>query len=57
VAPYATPGQIENAIKSTAYKYTNGVPYQTAGSYTSSFDKGTGLVDVVAAAMSLGAHP
>ena len=47
---------IENALKSTAHKYTNGAPYQTVGPYTSSFDKGTGLVDVVAAATLLGAH-
>jgi serine protease AprX len=55
--PSATPAEIENALKSTAYKYTNGAPYQAVGPYTSSFDKGTGLVDVVAAATSLGAHP
>ena len=54
--PAATPGQIENALKSTAYKYSNGAAYQAAGSYTSSFDKGTGLVDAYAAAQSLGAH-
>jgi serine protease AprX len=56
VAPGATPGQIENAIKATAYKYVNGASYVSVGSYTSSFDKGAGLVDVVAAATSLGAH-
>jgi serine protease AprX len=53
--PQATPGQIENALKSTAYKFANGAPYQAVGAYTSSYDKGTGLVDVVAAATSLGA--
>jgi serine protease AprX len=53
--PGASPGDIENAIKSTAYKYSDGAPYQTVGSYTSSYDKGTGLVDTVAAARSLGA--
>lgn len=52
--PSATPGEIENALKSTAYKYSAGAPYQTVGSYTSSYDKGTGLVDVVAAANALG---
>jgi serine protease AprX len=57
VAPNATPAQIENAIKSTAYKFTNGAPYETVGSYTTSVDKGTGLVDVYAAAQSLGAKP
>jgi serine protease AprX len=55
--PSATPGQIENALKSTAHKFANGAPYRAVGPYTSSFDKGTGLVDVVAAATSLGAHP
>jgi serine protease AprX len=55
--PSATPAEIENALKSTAYKYTNGAAYQAVGPYTSSFDKGTGLVDVVAAATSLGATP
>ncbi|WP_236788903.1 S8 family serine peptidase [Amycolatopsis sp. GM8] len=53
--PGATPGQIENAIKATAHKYANGAPYQPVGPYTSSYDKGTGLVDTVAAARSLGA--
>ena len=55
--PSATPADVENALKSTAHKYTNGAPYVAAGPYTSSFDKGTGLVDVVAAATMLGAHP
>jgi serine protease AprX len=55
--PNATPGQIEDVLKSTAYKFTNGAPYKAVGPYTSSFDKGTGLVDVVAAAKALGAHP
>jgi serine protease AprX len=55
--PSASPADIENALKSTAFKYTNGSPYQPVGPYTSSFDKGTGLVDVVAAATSLGARP
>jgi serine protease AprX len=55
--PSASAADIENALKSTAHKYTNGAAYQTVGPYTSSFDKGTGLVDVVAAATMLGAHP
>jgi serine protease AprX len=55
--PSATPGEVENALKSTAYKFANGAPYRAVGPYTSSFDKGTGLVDVVAAATALGAHP
>ncbi|MDX8050130.1 S8 family serine peptidase [Lentzea sp. BCCO 10_0798] len=49
--PSATPADIERALKSTAYKYGTG--YQPAGLYTSSFDKGTGLVDVVAAVNAL----
>ncbi|MET9231229.1 S8 family serine peptidase [Lentzea sp. NPDC003310] len=49
--PSATPADIERALKSTAYKYGTG--YQPAGPYTSSFDKGTGLVDVVAAVNAL----
>lgn len=53
----ATPGQIENALKSTAHRYTDGAGYRTAGDYQSSYDKGTGLVDVVAAAAALGGYP
>jgi serine protease AprX len=53
--PNATPAQVEAAMKSTAHKYTNGDPYTAVGSFTSSRDKGTGLVDVVAAARALGA--
>jgi serine protease AprX len=49
--PSATPADIERALKSSAYKYGSG--YQPAGPYTSSFDKGTGLVDVVAAVNAL----
>lgn len=51
--PTATPGEIENALKSTAYRFTAGAPYQQAGPYLSSYDKGTGLVDTVAAANAL----
>ncbi|HEV2780896.1 MAG TPA: S8 family peptidase [Actinophytocola sp.] len=54
--PAATPAEIEDALKSTAYKFTNGAAYQQVGPYTSSFDKGVGLVDTVAAATLLGAH-
>ncbi|ANZ35161.1 peptidase S8 [Lentzea guizhouensis] len=49
--PSATPADVERALKSSAYKYGSG--YQPAGPYTSSFDKGTGLVDVVAAVNAL----
>lgn len=50
--PSASPAEIEAALKSTTHKYTNGAPYAANGS---SFDKGTGLVDVVAAATAVGA--
>lgn len=57
VAPNATPAAIEHALKSTAYKFTNGAAYEPAGPYTVAVDKGAGLVDVYAAAASLGATP
>ncbi len=44
---------MEQALKSTAYRYGDGAPYTSAGGYTTSYDKGTGLVDVVAAADQL----
>ena len=53
--PSATPAQVEDAMKSTASKYTNGDPYTAVGPFTSSRDKGAGLVDVVAAARQLAA--
>lgn len=48
--PTATPAEIEQALVSTAYKYSDGAPYAASGS---SYDKGTGLVDVVAAVQAL----
>ncbi|WP_100499844.1 S8 family serine peptidase [Geodermatophilus chilensis] len=51
--PTATPAEIEAALKGTAYRYADGAAYQRTGGYTTSFDKGTGLVDVVAAAQAL----
>jgi subtilisin family serine protease len=51
--PTATPAQIEQALKGTAYRYTDGAAYETVDGFTTSFDKGTGLVDVVAAAEAL----
>jgi serine protease AprX len=51
--PTATPAQIERALKSTAYKYSFGAPYRSVGGYTTSFDKGTGLVDVVRAVQAV----
>ncbi len=56
-APGASPGDIEHALKSTAYRFADGAAYEQAGPDLSSYDKGTGLVDTVAAATALGAHP
>ncbi|MCH1866823.1 S8 family serine peptidase [Nocardioides sp. CFH 31398] len=53
--PDATPAEIERAITSTAHQYDFGAPYEAGGTGgTTSFDKGAGLVDVVAAANALG---
>src|SRR5262249_6923421 len=57
VAPNATPAQIEDTLEATAYKYADGAPYETVGPYTTSLDKGTGLVDAYTAALRLGATP
>jgi serine protease AprX len=51
--PTATPAQVEDALKSTAYKYTDGAAYEPAPLGSTSFDKGYGLVDVVAAVEAL----
>ena len=52
--PSATPAQVEAAIESSAHKYTDGAPYEPGGTNgTTSFDKGHGLVDVVAAAAAV----
>lgn len=51
----ASPAKVEDALKSSAYKYSFGAPYELAGAYTTSRDKGTGLADVVAAAQRLAA--
>ena len=51
--PTATPAEVEAALKGTAYRYTDGAAYSSAGGYTTSYDKGTGLVDVVAAVARL----
>jgi len=48
-SPTATPAQVEDAITRTAHPYTFGAPYAGGTSY----DKGHGLVDVVAAASAL----
>ncbi len=55
--PAATPAQIEDAIERTASKYADGAAYSWSDSGgTTSYDKGHGLVDVVAAATSLTAR-
>ncbi len=51
--PSASAAQVENALKTTAYKFANGAPYQAGALGTTSFDKGYGLVDVVAAAAAV----
>jgi subtilisin family serine protease len=51
--PGATPAEIEAVLKGTTYRYTDGAAYRLVGGYSSSYDKGTGLVDVVAAAQAL----
>lgn len=51
--PAATPAEIEAALKGSTYRYTDGAAYTTAGGYSTSYDKGTGLVDVVAAVQAL----
>lgn len=51
--PSATPAEIEAALKATAHRFTDGAPYETVDGYASSFDKGAGLVDVVAAVQRL----
>jgi serine protease AprX len=52
--PTATPAEIEAALKSTAHRFPDGAAYRSVGGYTTSFDKGVGLVDVVAARQALG---
>lgn len=49
--PTATPGAVEDALVQTAYQYADGAAYEpdTARGGKTSFDKGHGLVDVVAA--------
>jgi serine protease AprX len=51
--PSATAAEIEDALRSTAYRFTAGAPYEQVGPYLTSYDKGTGLVDTVAAANAL----
>jgi len=51
--PTATPAEVEAALKGTTYRFTDGAAYTSVGGYTTSYDKGTGLVDVVAAVARL----
>lgn len=51
--PTATPAEVENALKRTAHKYTDGAAYESGPLGATSFDKGYGLVDVVAAVEAL----
>ncbi len=51
--PAATPAQVESALKTTAHKYADGAAYEGGPLGTTSFDKGYGLVDVVAAAAAV----
>ena len=51
--PTATPADIERALKVSAYKYTDGAAYRAGAFGTTSYDKGYGLVDVVAAVAAL----
>jgi serine protease AprX len=53
--PDATAAHVDDVLKLTAYKLRDGAPYQKLGRYTSSFDKGAGLVDAYAAALRMGA--
>lgn len=56
--PSATPAQIENTLEDTAHQYVDGAPYEfpdsrnPAATTGTSFDKGHGLVDVLAAAQA-----
>lgn len=52
-----TPAQVEDILEDTAYKFAFGSPYTTDPfnpDSTSSFEKGHGLVDVIAALQALG---
>jgi serine protease AprX len=51
--PTATPAEVEAALKGSTYRFTDGAAYTSVGGYTTSYDKGTGLVDVVAAVARL----
>lgn len=52
-APDATPADVERALKVSAHKFTDGAAYAAGPFGTTSYDKGHGLVDVVAAVAAL----
>ncbi len=52
--PSATPADIERALKVSAHTFTDGAAYTSGPLGTTSYDKGYGLVDVVAAVAALG---
>lgn len=52
--PTATPAEVERALKVSAHKFTDGAGYEPGDLGTTSYDKGHGLVDVVAAVAALG---
>ncbi len=51
--PSATPAEIEAVLTGTAHRFGDGAAYASVGGRTTSFDKGAGLVDVVAAVARL----
>lgn len=53
-APDATPADIERALKVSAHTFTDGAAYAAGPLGPTSYDKGHGLVDVVAAVAALG---
>jgi serine protease AprX len=58
--PTLTPAGVEDLLEDTAHKYTSGAAYEpdpTNPDGTSSFDKGHGLVDVLAALAALNDLP
>lgn len=59
---WLTPGEIEDVLEDTAYKFTAGGPYvpdleKRNDDDTTSFDKGHGLVDVKAAVAEIASQP
>jgi serine protease AprX len=56
VRPTLSPAALDVLLKRTAHRYRDGAPYRRLGLSWSSLDKGAGLVDAYAAAISLGAH-